>query len=205
MHIPHGAPGTYVDCGDGDPVEQRLVMVEDPLAAEGLGRDHASVAAGRGTGAVSGRWLVPCTSPGLGRSSSARTVRTPPRIRGRGDERHRSEGSGGAILLTSAGLQRAVERDDSFLVVVSGLEAGTAPVTVGIILEPLKHLPHRPSGNALVSGIRGVQSLVRPLESHGAAFGHDCHDSDHSNDSDARPGFGAPFLTTDPWGRNQVP
>lgn len=49
--------------------------------------------------------------------------------------------------------------------VVSGLEAGTAPVTVQIILEPLKHLPNRPSGNVLVSGIRGAQSLVYPFES----------------------------------------
>ncbi|MGW2896731.1 hypothetical protein ACWDAO_19440 [Streptomyces sp. NPDC001212] len=67
--------------------------------------------------------------------------------------------------LTPAEFQRAVESDDFFLVVVSGLEAGTAPVTVRIILEPLKYLPYRPSGNVLVSGIRGAQSLVYPFES----------------------------------------
>ncbi|MFF2205161.1 sacsin N-terminal ATP-binding-like domain-containing protein [Streptomyces sp. NPDC058145] len=69
------------------------------------------------------------------------------------------------IQLTPAEFQRAVESDDFFLVVVSGLEAGTAPVTVRIILEPLKHLPYRPSDNVLVSGIRGAQSLIYPFES----------------------------------------
>ncbi|MFF2962483.1 hypothetical protein ACFVT1_26915 [Streptomyces sp. NPDC057963] len=69
------------------------------------------------------------------------------------------------IQLTPAEFQRAIESDAFFLVVVSGLEAGTAPVTVQIILEPLKHLPYRPSGNVLVSGIRGAQSLVCPFES----------------------------------------
>ncbi|WP_223777274.1 hypothetical protein [Streptomyces sp. 135] len=69
------------------------------------------------------------------------------------------------IQLTPAEFQRAIESDDFFLVVVSGLEAGAAPVTVRIILEPLKHLPYRPSSNVLVSGIRGAQSLVYPFES----------------------------------------
>ncbi|WP_329112115.1 hypothetical protein [Streptomyces sp. NBC_01353] len=69
------------------------------------------------------------------------------------------------IQLTPAEFQRAVESDAFFLVVVSGLEAGTVPVTVLIILEPLKHLPYRTSGNVLVSGIRGAQSLVYPFES----------------------------------------
>ncbi|MGW7021491.1 hypothetical protein ACWGGS_19460 [Streptomyces decoyicus] len=69
------------------------------------------------------------------------------------------------IQLTPAEFRRAVASDDFFLVVVSGLEAGTAPVTVRIILEPLKHLPYRLSGNVLVSGIRDAQSLVYPFES----------------------------------------
>ncbi|MGW2106476.1 hypothetical protein [Streptomyces sp. NPDC001948] len=69
------------------------------------------------------------------------------------------------IQLIPAEFQRAIESDAFFLVVVSGLEAGTAPVTVQIILEPLKQLPYRPSGNVLVSGIRGAQSLVYPFES----------------------------------------
>lgn len=69
------------------------------------------------------------------------------------------------IQLTPAEFRRAVASDDFFLVVVSGLEEGTAPVTVRIILEPLKHLPYRLSGNVLVSGIRGAQSLVYPFES----------------------------------------
>ncbi|MFC9399196.1 sacsin N-terminal ATP-binding-like domain-containing protein [Streptomyces sp. NPDC057027] len=69
------------------------------------------------------------------------------------------------IQLTPAEFQRARESDDFFLVIVSGLEAGTAPVQVRVILEPLKHLPYRPSGNVLVSGIRGAQSLVYPFES----------------------------------------
>ncbi|RPK36331.1 hypothetical protein EES37_27035 [Streptomyces sp. ADI91-18] len=68
------------------------------------------------------------------------------------------------IQLTPAEFRRAVASDDFFLVVVSGLEEGTAPVTVRIILEPLKHLPYRLSGNVLVSGIRGAQSLVYPFE-----------------------------------------
>jgi hypothetical protein len=50
-------------------------------------------------------------------------------------------------------------------VVVSDLEAGAAPVTVRINLEPSKHLPYHPSSNVLVSGIRGSQSLVYPFES----------------------------------------
>ncbi|MCG8971449.1 hypothetical protein [Streptomyces sp. CL12-4] len=45
------------------------------------------------------------------------------------------------IQLTAAEFQRAIESDNFFFVVVSGLEAGAAPVTVRIILEPLKHLP----------------------------------------------------------------
>ncbi|MFE7397284.1 hypothetical protein [Streptomyces sp. NPDC057557] len=68
------------------------------------------------------------------------------------------------IQLTPREFQRAVESDDFFLAVVSDLEAGTAPVTVRIVLEPLKHLPCRPSGNVLVSGIRTAQSLVHPFE-----------------------------------------
>ncbi|MGW7250387.1 hypothetical protein [Streptomyces decoyicus] len=40
------------------------------------------------------------------------------------------------IQLTPAEFRRAVASGDFFLVVVSGLEAGTAPVTVRIILEP---------------------------------------------------------------------
>ncbi|WP_406222855.1 hypothetical protein [Streptomyces decoyicus] len=69
------------------------------------------------------------------------------------------------IQLTPAEFRRAVASDDFFLVVVSGPEAGTAPVTVRIVLEPLKHLPYRLSGNVLVSGIRDAQSLVYPFES----------------------------------------
>ncbi|MFD1275702.1 hypothetical protein [Streptomyces kaempferi] len=69
------------------------------------------------------------------------------------------------IQLTPAEFRRAVESEDFFLVVVSGLEEGTVPITVRIILEPLKHLPYRLSGNVLVSGIRGAQSLVYPFES----------------------------------------
>ncbi|MGW7638249.1 hypothetical protein [Streptomyces decoyicus] len=69
------------------------------------------------------------------------------------------------VQLTPGEFRRAVASDDFFLVVVSGLEAGTAPVTVRIILEPLKHLPYRLSGNVLVSGIRDAQSLVYPSES----------------------------------------
>ncbi|MFI1814403.1 hypothetical protein ACH414_29095 [Streptomyces sp. NPDC020422] len=45
------------------------------------------------------------------------------------------------------------------------LLAGTVPGTVRIILEPLKHLPYRTSGNVLVSGIRSAQSLAYPFES----------------------------------------
>ncbi|MER7540563.1 hypothetical protein ABTX77_38220 [Streptomyces sp. NPDC097704] len=69
------------------------------------------------------------------------------------------------IQLTPAEFRRALESDDFFLVIVSGLEAGTAPTTVRIILDPLKHLPYRLSENVLVSGIRSAQSLVYPFES----------------------------------------
>ncbi|GAA2430349.1 hypothetical protein GCM10010433_33460 [Streptomyces pulveraceus] len=69
------------------------------------------------------------------------------------------------IQLTPVEFERAVTSDDFFLVVVSGLEAGTAPVIVRIITQPLKHLPYRPSGNVMVSGIRGAQSLVYLFES----------------------------------------
>ncbi|MFF9147509.1 sacsin N-terminal ATP-binding-like domain-containing protein [Streptomyces sp. NPDC014861] len=69
------------------------------------------------------------------------------------------------ISLTPAEFRRAVESEDFFLVVVSGLEVGTVPTTVRIILDPLKHLPVWPSGTVNVSGIKGAQSLVYPFES----------------------------------------
>ncbi|MFJ8691795.1 sacsin N-terminal ATP-binding-like domain-containing protein [Streptomyces roseolilacinus] len=69
------------------------------------------------------------------------------------------------VQLTPAEFQRAAASDDFFLVVVSGLEAGSTPITVRIIPQPLKHLPYRPSGNVMVSGIKGAQSLVYSFES----------------------------------------
>ncbi|MFD4377066.1 sacsin N-terminal ATP-binding-like domain-containing protein [Streptomyces sp. NPDC058486] len=69
------------------------------------------------------------------------------------------------ISLTPAEFRRAVESEDFFLVVVSGLEVGSVPTTVRIILDPLEHLPAWPSGTVNVSGIRGAQSLVYPFES----------------------------------------
>lgn len=68
------------------------------------------------------------------------------------------------VLLTPAEFQRAAESDDFFLVVVSGLEAGTAPVSVRIIPQPLQQLICRPSSSVTVSGIRDAHSRVYQLE-----------------------------------------
>ncbi|WP_424877657.1 sacsin N-terminal ATP-binding-like domain-containing protein [Streptomyces sp. SLBN-8D4] len=68
------------------------------------------------------------------------------------------------VLLTPAEFQRAVESDDFFLVIVSGLEAGTAPVSVRIIPQPLQQLTCRPSSSVTVTGIRGAHSRVYQLE-----------------------------------------
>ncbi|MFE4336221.1 hypothetical protein ACFRQM_44765 [Streptomyces sp. NPDC056831] len=68
------------------------------------------------------------------------------------------------VLLTPAEFQRAAESDDFFLVIVSGLEAGTAPVPVRIIPQPLQQLTCRPSSSVTVTGIRGTHSRVYQLE-----------------------------------------
>ncbi|KOV65610.1 hypothetical protein ADL01_26985 [Streptomyces sp. NRRL WC-3618] len=68
------------------------------------------------------------------------------------------------VQLTPAEFQRAGESDDFFLVVVSGLEAGTAPVSVRIIPQPLQQLTCRPSTNVTVTGIKDAQSLVYRFE-----------------------------------------
>ncbi|MEU5485464.1 hypothetical protein [Streptomyces mirabilis] len=68
------------------------------------------------------------------------------------------------VLLTPAEFQRAVESDDFFLVVVSGLESGAGPVSVRIIPQPLQQLTCRPSSSVTVTGIRGAHSRVYQLE-----------------------------------------
>lgn len=68
------------------------------------------------------------------------------------------------VLLTPAEFQRAVESDDFFLVIVSGLEAGTAPVSVRIIPQPLQQLTCRPSSSVTIPGIRRAHSRVYQLE-----------------------------------------
>jgi hypothetical protein len=68
------------------------------------------------------------------------------------------------VLLTPAEFQRAAENDDFFLVIVSGLEAGTGPVSVRIIPQPLQQLTCRPSSSVTVTGIRGAHSRVYQLE-----------------------------------------
>jgi hypothetical protein len=69
-----------------------------------------------------------------------------------------------AVQLTPAEFRRATESDDFFLVVVSCLEAGTGPVSVRIVPQPLQQLTWRTSGNVTVSGVRGAQSLVYRFE-----------------------------------------
>ncbi|MGW0941053.1 sacsin N-terminal ATP-binding-like domain-containing protein [Streptomyces sp. NPDC002623] len=68
------------------------------------------------------------------------------------------------VLLTPAEFQRAAESDDFFLVIVSGLEAGTGPVSVRIIPQPLQQLTCRPSSSVTVTGIRGAHSRVYQLD-----------------------------------------
>jgi hypothetical protein len=68
------------------------------------------------------------------------------------------------VLLTPAEFQRATENDDFFLVIVSGLEAGTGPVSVRIIPQPLQQLTCRPSSSVTVTGIRAAHSRVYQLE-----------------------------------------
>lgn len=69
-----------------------------------------------------------------------------------------------AVQLTPVEFQRATESNDFFLVIVSGLEAGTAPLSVRIIPEPLQQLTCRPSSSVMISGIRDAQGLVYRLE-----------------------------------------
>ncbi|MET7716428.1 hypothetical protein [Streptomyces sp. NPDC005407] len=68
------------------------------------------------------------------------------------------------VQLTPAEFQRATESDDFFLVIVSGLEAGTAPLTVRIIPQPVQQLTCRPSSSVMISGIRHAQGLLYRLE-----------------------------------------
>ncbi|QMU75699.1 hypothetical protein GXW83_08060 [Streptacidiphilus sp. PB12-B1b] len=65
-----------------------------------------------------------------------------------------------SVALTPAEFKRASESEEFFLVVVSGLEAGGAPISVRIILKPLQQLTCNPSGNVTVTGIRAAQSIV---------------------------------------------
>ncbi|MFC5253414.1 sacsin N-terminal ATP-binding-like domain-containing protein [Streptomyces nigrescens] len=68
------------------------------------------------------------------------------------------------VQLTPAEFQRATESDDFFLVIVSGLEAGTAPVSVRIIPQPLQQLTCRPSSSVTITGIRAAHSRVYQLK-----------------------------------------
>ncbi len=156
---------------------QRLVTsVTDALTCVNAG----TLMAHQGTGAVGPR---ASRHRGTSRHHSSRRAR----------DRHRPEegyvGPATApVRLTPAEFQRAIESDAFCLVVVSGLEAGTAPVTVQIILEPLKHPPYRAERQR--AGLRhpGRAEPCLPVREHGVAPGHD---SLHSDDNDTRPGFGA--------------
>jgi hypothetical protein len=54
--------------------------------------------------------------------------------------------------------------DGFFLVIVSGLEAGTGPVSLLIIPQPLHQLTCRPSSSVMITGIRGAHSRVYQLD-----------------------------------------
>lgn len=68
------------------------------------------------------------------------------------------------VQLTPAEFERAAESDDFFLVIVSGLESGTAPISVRIIPQPLQQLTCHPSSSVTVTGVRGAHSRVYQLE-----------------------------------------
>ncbi|MER6313827.1 hypothetical protein ABT237_08680 [Streptomyces sp. NPDC001581] len=63
------------------------------------------------------------------------------------------------VTLTAAECERAASGDVFFLVVASGLAAGSEP-TLRLIPDPLRQLRIRPTGNVLLSGIKKTGSLV---------------------------------------------
>ncbi|MET7636743.1 hypothetical protein [Streptomyces sp. NPDC005078] len=61
--------------------------------------------------------------------------------------------------------ERAASERDFFLVVVSGLQHGTDTLpTVRIILDPVRQLTARASGNVTLAGVRACRSLTIPFE-----------------------------------------
>lgn len=68
------------------------------------------------------------------------------------------------IELTATEYQRAQDDPDFFLVIVSGLENGTATPTVRIITHPLRQLQLEPTARITLRGIRTSQAIVYEYE-----------------------------------------
>lgn len=73
------------------------------------------------------------------------------------------------VRLTNSEVQRALNTEDFFLVLVGNVEQGTDEPEVRIITDPLHQLSVEPSGTILLSGVYNSQALVYSFDAQGSS------------------------------------